>query len=154
MTDLRVAVVDVYPVSLLGDDRRVLLLERATGARSPGAWEVVHGRIEPGESPVEAAVRELREETGLTASALYSIASHPFYVASLGQVLVAITFAALVDPETAVALGNEHVRHEWLPFDRASERATWPRAEEHLRWIAKLLRDGTAGPAEDVLRVR
>ena len=67
---------------------------------------------------------------------------------------MAVTFAALVDRRGNVTLGPEHVRHEWLPFAAAAERATWPRAEEHLRWIAKLLGDGSAGPAEDVLRVR
>ena len=154
MTDVRVAVVDVYPVHRAPDGWEVLLLERAAGARSAGAWEVVHGRIEVNEQPADAAVRELREETGLRAAAMYSIASHPFYVASVDTVVMAVTFAAFVDRIASVVLGPEHVREEWLPFDVAADRATWPRADEHLRWIAKLLRDGTAGPAEDVLRIR
>ena len=154
MTDLRVAVVDVYPVDLSRDGWKVLLCERSVGTRSPGAWEVVHGRIEEGETPVHAAVRELGEETGLAPKALYTIASHPFYVAALDSVLMAVTFAALVDPRATVTLGPEHSRFAWLSFADAADRSTWPRAEEHLRWIGKLLRSGTAGPAEDVLRVR
>ena len=52
MTQIKVGVVDVYPVVRDAVNAwRVLLLERAPGARSSGAWEVVHGRIEPGESP-------------------------------------------------------------------------------------------------------
>jgi dATP pyrophosphohydrolase len=153
VTHLKVGVVDVYPVEHGPGGWRVLLLERAVGARSPGAWEVVHGRIEAGETPAAAGVRELEEETGLGPDRLYSISSHPFYVASLDTVLVAITFAAFVDAGKPVRLGPEHARAEWLPFAVAAGRATWPRAEEHLRWIAKLLQDGSAGPAEDVLRV-
>ncbi|MBI2795920.1 MAG: NUDIX domain-containing protein [Gemmatimonadetes bacterium] len=153
MTELRVGVVDVYPVEHGPTGWRVLLLERAEAARSPGAWEVVHGRIEAGEAPPAAAVRELAEETGLAPARLYSISSHPFYVASVDTVFVAVTFAAMVSAEAPLHLGSEHTRGAWLPFAEAAERATWPRAEEHLRWIARLLRDGSAGPAEDVLRI-
>ena len=154
MTDIQVGVVDVYPVELRPAGFRVLLLERAAATRCPGAWEVVHGRIDPGERPAQAAGRELREETGLVPDRLYSIATHPFYVAALDTVLVAVAFAAVVDPHAAVRLGDEHVRSEWLPFDAAAQRGTWPRLAEHLEWIRKLLRTGDAGPAEDVLRIR
>lgn len=154
MADVKVGVVDVYPVERDGAGAwRVLLLERAIGARSAGAWEVVHGRMEPGESPPAAARRELMEETGLTPAALYVIASHPFYVAASDTVYLAVTFAATVDATAPIDLSGEHGAHRWLPFDEAAVRATWPRTEEHLRWIAKLLAAGDAGPAEDVLRV-
>ena len=154
MTQLTVGVVDVYPVVRDGADAwRVLMLERAPGARSAGAWEVVHGKIEPGEKPPAAALRELREETGVVPARLYVIASHPFYVPVNDTVHLAVTFAAFVDPSASIVMGPEHTAHEWLPFAEAATRATWPRTEEHLRWIAKLLANGDAGPAEDVLRV-
>ena len=154
MTQIKVGVVDVYPVVRdAADSWRVLLLERAPGARSSGAWEVVHGRIEPGESPPAAARRELHEETGLVPTAMYVIASHPFYVPVNDTVYLAVTFAAFVDPGAPLTLGPEHRAHAWHSFAEAAERATWPRAEEHLRWIAKLLATGDAGPAYDVLRV-
>lgn len=153
MSHLTLGVVDVYPVVRDGDGAwRVLLLERAVGARSAGAWEVVHGRIDDGERPPAAALRELREETGLEPSRLYVIASHPFYVPTIDTVYLAVTFAAFVDPTHPPTLGPEHAAHRWLPFAEAASAATWPRAEEHLRWIAKLLATGDAGPAEDVLR--
>ncbi len=154
MTHVTVGVVDVYPVVRDGPGQwRVLLMERADGARSPGAWEVVHGRIEPGEQPPAAARRELFEETGLAAERLYVISSHPFYVPHNDTVYLAVTFAAFVDATEVVRLGVEHRAHRWCPFTDAADRATWPRAGEQLRWIEKLLADGHAGPAEDVLRV-
>lgn len=50
-------------VTVRRDDGRVLLLQR-TEARG-GFWQPVTGRVEAGETPQQAAVRELREETGL-----------------------------------------------------------------------------------------
>lgn len=44
----------------------VLALRRASWKdAAPGAWEAVSGRMEPGEAPLEAASREVREETSL-----------------------------------------------------------------------------------------
>ncbi len=63
-TEMTPAAVGLRTVSVVVHrDDRVLALER-TDARG-GFWQPVTGRIEPGESPAEAAMRELREETGL-----------------------------------------------------------------------------------------
>ncbi len=48
-----------------GDD--VLLIRRGTAPRQ-GEWSIPGGRIEPGESQANAALRELREETGVAAA--------------------------------------------------------------------------------------
>ena len=50
-------------------------------------------------------------------------------------------------------LGEEHMRYEWLSPDAALERFVWPRERQALRDVMQLLREGHAGPVEDVLRV-
>ncbi len=45
---------------------RVLLIRRAPTVPLPGYWTPVTGRLEPGETPTEAAHREVAEEVGLT----------------------------------------------------------------------------------------
>jgi 8-oxo-dGTP pyrophosphatase MutT (NUDIX family) len=154
MVDIRVGVVDVYVVRPYRAEWLVLALQRAVGTRCPGSWETVHGRIEPGERPEDAAVREVREESGLDLDRLYSVTCQPFYLHATGVVQMAVVFAAFVREGLDVELGPEHVRFEWLTMAEASSRFTWPREREALQHIAILLGTGDAGPAEDVLRVR
>lgn len=73
MTDVRVSMIDLYVARPVGAGFEFLVLRRSPQGRSPGAWEVVHGHLEKGESPIEAARRELREETGLAPSAMYNL---------------------------------------------------------------------------------
>jgi dihydroneopterin triphosphate diphosphatase len=132
---------------------RVLALRRTEHTRSTGSWETVHGRIEARESPPEAAIRELREETGLTPARLYSITVNPFYLQQSNTVQLAVVFAAFVEG-SVVKLGPEHDEYEWLTVAGAAKRFTWPREIEALTHIRRLLSSGNAGAVEDVLRVR
>ncbi|HVF40777.1 MAG TPA: ATPase, T2SS/T4P/T4SS family [Gemmatimonadaceae bacterium] len=153
MTTLVAGVVDVYVIHPLESGWRVLTVQRGEDTRCPGAWETIHGRIEPGERPEHAAVREVREETGLTVARLYNVTVQPFYLHFMETVQLAVVFAAFVDEPSDVKLGEEHQDHAWLSVEEAALRFAWPREREALSHIMQLLSSGTAGPVEDVLRV-
>ncbi len=55
--------------AVVHDDRGRLLLVRRGNPPSRGLWSVPGGRVEPGESELDAVVREVAEETGLQVSA-------------------------------------------------------------------------------------
>ena len=95
-TPIQVGVVDVYVLRPYREEWLVLALQRSAATRSPSSWETVHGRIEPGERPEDAAVREVREESGLAVDRLYSITCQPFYLHGAGVVQMAVVFAAFV----------------------------------------------------------
>jgi len=144
----------VYVIRAARDPWQVLVLQRAaTGTRCPNAWETIAGRIEPGEAPEEAAVRELREESGLAVERLYNVTVQPFYLHRLRTVQLAVVFAAFVAEPAEVTLGDEHQASAWLTVEEARRRFAWPREREALDHIVQLLGRGDAGPLEDVLRV-
>ncbi|HET7564721.1 MAG TPA: NUDIX domain-containing protein [Gemmatimonadaceae bacterium] len=152
MSSAKVASVDVYLLHGSPGAWEILLLQRAEGTRCTGAWEVVHGHIEEGETPAQAAVREVREETGLEIARLYNVTVQPFYLHTIDTVMLAVVFAAFVN-DADVTLGPEHARAEWLPVTDAMARVAWPRSRAVMNDILALLGSGDAGPVEDVLRV-
>ena len=152
MAELKIGSVDVYVIHPAKDGWKVLLLRRAKDTRCPGTWETVHGTIEANEEPEQAALREVKEETGLAADRLYSITVQPFYLPQRHVVMLGVGFAAFVR-DTAVQLDAEHDSAEWLSVEQALDRFHWPRERDGLRDALKLIGGGDAGPAEDVLRV-
>jgi 8-oxo-dGTP diphosphatase len=52
--------------AVIEDDGRVLVCRRRAGKADAGKWEFPGGKIEPGETPSEALVREIREELDLS----------------------------------------------------------------------------------------
>ncbi|MDC3979251.1 (deoxy)nucleoside triphosphate pyrophosphohydrolase [Polyangium jinanense] len=54
--------------AVLVEEGRVLLTQRKRGTHLAGAWEFPGGKVEPGEDPRAALVRELREEIGMEVS--------------------------------------------------------------------------------------
>lgn len=152
MTELRVSFVDVYVLRQTAGALEVLVLRRAPGGRCVGAWEAVHGRIEDGEAPQEAALRELVEETGLGHVKFYNLSRvESFYRHHVGEIALIPCFAAVAPADAAVRLSREHDRHEWLPLREAQVRLAWPRERRALDDIAILFAGGDAGPLEDVL---
>ena len=55
----------VSAVALIDRDGRVLLAQRPEGKSLAGLWEFPGGKVEPGETPEHALIRELQEELGI-----------------------------------------------------------------------------------------
>jgi len=72
----------VVAVALVDPDGRVLIAQRPEGKNMAGLWEFPGGKVETGESPEDALIRELSEELGITVKAAclapFTFASHTY----------------------------------------------------------------------------
>jgi 8-oxo-dGTP diphosphatase len=72
----------VAACALIDTDGRVLLARRPEGKKMAGLWEFPGGKLNPGETPEAALIRELREELGIDVAAAclapFAFASHPY----------------------------------------------------------------------------
>ncbi|MBV8739967.1 MAG: (deoxy)nucleoside triphosphate pyrophosphohydrolase, partial [Alphaproteobacteria bacterium] len=66
-TDLPLVLVSA--VALVDADGRVLLAQRPAGKAMAGLWEFPGGKVNPGETPEAALIRELAEELGIDVAA-------------------------------------------------------------------------------------
>ena len=137
-----------------GASLEVLCLRRAPGKRSPGSWEAVHGHIDPGETPVSTAWREVREEAGAPPSRLYNLSRvEAFYRHLTNQVVQIPVFAAFLPAGASIRLSAEHDAFEWLPPPEARARMSWPRVQREIDDAVVLLSGGDAGVLDDVLLI-
>jgi lipoyl(octanoyl) transferase len=105
-----------------GPEAQVLVMRR-TPERG-GFWQIVTGRLEQGESPEQAAARELEEETGLRVPVRDLRYRHSFALGELlpPRLVEETGFAAWCPEDQAVRLGSEHDAQEWLDVRSALER--------------------------------
>lgn len=63
---------------ILEQDGRLLICRRRADQPHPGKWEFPGGKVEPGETPEVALIRELHEELGISADMPYEVARYEF----------------------------------------------------------------------------
>jgi 8-oxo-dGTP pyrophosphatase MutT (NUDIX family) len=99
-----------------GDDGKLLLIEQYRFQTKTRGWEIPAGRIDPGESPQESAVRELREETG---HAPGEIAPLGHYHPSIGSsnMTFYLFVATGVHRVGQIEDVNETIRMQWFEPD-------------------------------------
>ena len=119
----------VVACALIDPDRRVLIAQRPEGKSLAGLWEFPGGKVEAGETPEAALIRELEEELGISTKtaclAPLSFASHSY--------------------------DNFHLL---MPLYVCRKWQGTPQAREHtaLKWVrAQSLRDYPMPPADEPL---
>ena len=108
--------------------------------RSPdsgGYWHTIAGGVEPGEAFHTAALRELREETGLDGAVLEPLGEFAYtrepWEEEPGLRVHVKAFLVDVEPGWEPRLNEEHVEYRWLQREEAAELLYWPEPAALLR---------------------
>lgn len=114
----------------------ILQLRRATderhGGSLAGTWQPIMGHIEPGETAIDCAWRELQEEVGLTRESpdllgLWSLEQvHPYFLASRNAIMLSPRFVAEVTYDWHATLNEEHDAVRWVRASDAEKSFMWP----------------------------
>lgn len=139
---LTLRVVDVYPYRLLPEGGAAfLLLRRAAERVYAGQWRMVGGKIRPGEAAWQAALRELREETGQAPARCWVIPSvNTFYEWQHDRLNLVPAFAAELRADPVP--DAEHDAWAWFTPEAAAARLAWPEQQRLLLLADRLLRAG------------
>ena len=106
------------------EEREILLLK--VEDETVSFWQPITGGIESGESPEEACLREIKEETGLVL--------HRSNLTSLGDFMVKIDenlsihknlFLVLTEQKD-IQISDEHVGAQWIALEKVSSQLYWP----------------------------
>ncbi|MBU7596476.1 NUDIX domain-containing protein [Streptomyces sp. P38-E01] len=113
---------------------RLVLLQRGPNANfARGSWDLPVGKCDPGESVAAAAVRELREETGLLVReedlALVHVVHGAHGAESPNGYLTVVFAADRWSGEPVNAEPAKHSRVCWVPFEEVPEDAVAPTFE-------------------------
>ena len=125
MHSSKIGTVSVYPFALTEQGPRYLALLRAEEIdRLSGTWQAVHGSVDEGETALQAAIRELTEETGLKALAFWQLDYvETFYVPDKDVIEMVPCFAAQL--EGNVSISHEHNDFQWLSIEQAKDTFIW-----------------------------
>jgi 8-oxo-dGTP pyrophosphatase MutT (NUDIX family) len=138
--------VDVWPFRVKDGVAELLLLRRSSdNPILPGLWQGVSGLIEPDEHVVDAALREVAEETGFSRRAIVGFYHLDYAAEFLWQPLDALMtsayFALRVGPDVDPVLSDEHDSFRWVAIDDVSPMLVWPAYREAVARIASHLLD-------------
>ena len=119
----------VVACALIDADNRILLSERPAGKALAGLWEFPGGKLDQGETPEAALIRELREELGIETQA---------------ACLAPLTFASHSYDDFHLLMPLYVCRrYEGIPQGREGQRLKWVRASQ--------LREYPMPPADEPL---
>ena len=106
-------------------------------AESGGYWHTIAGKVEEGEEPDAAALRELREETGLAVEELEPLSEFAYvreeWESEPGLRVHVKAFLVDVERGWEPTLNEEHDEYRWLPRDEAAALLYWPEPAQLLR---------------------
>ena len=153
MPEIRADGVAIYVYRKSGGRLEFLQLQRVGhGDPYEHTWQTVYGSVEEGETAVQAAIREFREETGLNVSTMWQIEHlESFYFLEKDYVCVMPVFAVEVPADAMPVLDHEHKGYRWVSESQLSTAFMWRSQHQALAAVCEMIHNGS--PAANFLRI-
>ena len=134
----------IVPVRYRNGEYEVLLIHQISNLRGNTYWIIPKGHPEAGEGPVVTALRELKEETGLSP---YQVDSeHPlrlqytFWIDDVQIDKTVVFYIGYVEPDASLMLSPDEVKSaRWLSMDKALKQVTHKSARKVIEEAFALL---------------
>lgn len=112
-------------------DDKILLVQRSHSASFSEHWQLVEGKIEENESPVEAIKREITEEIGVNVknSEVKSVSYTQLQVKEIKYLAIRVIFEVKVD-SNEIILSNEHQAFAWYSITEVLDLPLLPGTKE------------------------
>ena len=135
MPNIEVRVIDAYVYRTTSAGLLFLVLKRAKTTMYEHIWQGVAGKIEDGETSWEAAIRELKEETGLAPLKIF-VADHvsKFYETNGDRINLIPVFGIEVDSENVI-ISQEHCDYKWVELNEALDLLLWRGQKEAIQVV-------------------
>jgi dihydroneopterin triphosphate diphosphatase len=118
--------VNVAVIKEDGDGWKFLLLQRSRQETYAGCWGFLTGAKTGNETVAQVAMREVKEETGLTPERLWATEYvMQFYEPTCDKVWILPLVVAVVKVDSQVVLSPENSDFRWLPAVKARRLVTW-----------------------------
>lgn len=143
MFPLKAEGVAVYPYRKQGDAYEFLQLHRSeTDDAFPSTWQGIYGSAEKNESAVDAAKRELLEETGLTPLKMFMVEYiEMFLFRPTNSIIHLPVFAAEIDATCQPILNEEHDDFRWIHESEVRQKFMWRSQRESIGVLLETLKE-------------
>ena len=137
VAEAQVPTVLVVAVALIDPDDRILIAKRPEGKQLAGLWEFPGGKVEPGERPEQALIRELKEELGIDVKeaclAPFVFTSHAYEKFHLLMPLY------LCRRWSGTVVAKEHSALAWVKPAKLRDYPMPPADEPLIAWLRDLI---------------
>ena len=139
MDKVMVRVVDCHVVYWEGEIPQFLTIKRSKEERYPLIWQCVTGGIDSNEKAYEAAIRELKEETGLYPVKMWTIDQvNNYYDPKYDKVFLIPVFGVQVNKKD-VELSSEHTDYYWGSVESVKNKMLWNQQKGGLELFHQML---------------
>lgn len=101
---------------VVNEDNQILLLKRSDKSSSPHRWDFPGGGVDRSEDPLDAAIRETKEETGLSVTQAQILTTYLASQTKEEDEAVIVGYAARTSSKD-VKLSWEHEDFQWVTLD-------------------------------------